>query len=98
MSRKDRALTTAVAPATSALSTYISPREWADQLRCSLATVYRIADRARFRRLCVGHGRNGMVRYFREDIEAYEKTHTSAPDREVRIPENGVSDVRLRPA
>lgn len=55
-------------------SPYFSPRELADRWRCSRSSVDRIARRAGLTRLCLGEGRNGAVRYIREEVEAYETT------------------------
>lgn len=51
---------------------YLSPKELADRWRCSRPTVTRIAERAGLRRFCLGEGRNGIVRYLRNEVEAYE--------------------------
>ncbi len=56
----------------SAESPYISPKELAQRWRCSRSSVDRIAERARLRRLCLGEGKNGVVRYVRKEVEAYE--------------------------
>ncbi len=54
------------------LSPYIAPRELAERWRCGRSSVDRIARRAGLHRLCLGTGRNGMVRYIRKEVEAYE--------------------------
>jgi hypothetical protein len=51
---------------------YISPNELAMRWCCSRSSVDRIARRARLTRLCLGEGRNGMVRYVRKEVEDYE--------------------------
>jgi len=51
---------------------YFSPRELAERWRCSRSSVDRIARRAGLTRLCLGEGRNGIVRFSREEVEAYE--------------------------
>jgi hypothetical protein len=53
-------------------SPYVSPRELAERWRCGRSSVDRIAHRAGLHRLCLGTGRNGMVRYIRKEVEAYE--------------------------
>ena len=53
-------------------SAYLSPKDLADRWRCSRPTVARIAERAGLRRFCLGEGRNGIVRYLRKEVEAYE--------------------------
>jgi len=52
---------------------YISPRELAERWQCSRSSVDRIARRARLKRVCLGKGENGMVRYLRKEVIAYEK-------------------------
>ena len=51
---------------------YISPREMAARWQCGRSSVDRIAQRNHFTRLCLGEGKNGMVRYLRKEVEAYE--------------------------
>lgn len=53
-------------------SPYVSPKELAGRWRCGRSSVDRIARRAGLTRLCLGTGRNGMVRYLRKEVEAYE--------------------------
>lgn len=53
-------------------SPYLSPKELAARWRCARSSVDRIARRAGLTKLCLGAGRNGMVRYLREEVEAYE--------------------------
>lgn len=53
-------------------SLYFSPRELSQRWRCSRSSVDRIARRAGLTRLCLGDGRNGIVRYVRSEVEAYE--------------------------
>lgn len=55
-------------------SPYVSPKELASRWRCSRSSVDRIARRAGLTRLCLGEGRNGIVRYVRKEVEAYEAT------------------------
>ncbi len=52
---------------------YISPNELAERWACSRPSVDRIARRAGLTRLCLGEGKNGTVRYLREEVTAYEK-------------------------
>ena len=52
---------------------YVSGKELAQRCRCSRSSVDRIARRAGLTRLCLGTGRNGMVRYVRKEVEAYEE-------------------------
>lgn len=56
----------------SAPSPYLAPKELAERWRCSRSSVARITERAGLSRLYLGEGRNGMVRYRREEVEAYE--------------------------
>lgn len=53
-------------------SFYVSPNELAERWQCSRSSVDRIARRAGLTRFCAGEGRNGMVRYIRKEVEAYE--------------------------
>lgn len=53
-------------------SEFISPRETPQRWQCGRSSVDRIARRAGFKRYCLGHGKNGMVRYLRKEVEAYE--------------------------
>lgn len=55
---------------------YISPRELVERWRCSRSTVDRIAARIGLTRLCLGTGRNGIVRFLKEEVEAYEAKRT----------------------
>lgn len=51
---------------------YVSPKELAGRWQCSRTSVDRIARRAGLTRLCLGEGKNGIVRYVREEVIAYE--------------------------
>ncbi len=53
-------------------ASYMSPNELAARWSCSRSSVDRIARRASLTRLCLGEGRNGMVRYLRKEVEEYE--------------------------
>lgn len=55
-------------------SPYISPNELAARWCCARSSVDRIARRAGLTRLCLGKGRNGIVRYIRKEVETYEAT------------------------
>lgn len=55
-------------------SPYCSPKELAKRWQCSRSSVDRIAQRAGMTRLCLGDGPNGMVRYIRKEVEAYEQS------------------------
>lgn len=54
-------------------SPYISPREISSRWKCSRSSVDRIARRGGLTRVCLGEGKNGMVRYIRKEVEAYEE-------------------------
>lgn len=54
-------------------SPYFSPKELAARWKCGRSSVDRIARRAGLRRLYLGTGANGMVRYLREEVEMYER-------------------------
>ena len=58
---------------TSAEPPYISPKELAERWQCSRSSVDRIARRAKLRRFCFGKGQNGMIRYLRKEVIAYER-------------------------
>jgi hypothetical protein len=62
-----------VEPIASGLPLYLSPKELQERWRCSRSSVDRIARRARLTRLCLGEGRNGIVRYNRKEVEAFEE-------------------------
>lgn len=51
---------------------YISPKELMHRWRCSRTQVDRIARREGLTRVLLGSGRNGMVRYVRDEVEAFE--------------------------
>ena len=53
---------------------FLSPKELAERWRCSRSSVDRIARRAGLSRVCLGEGRNGIVRYLREEVHAYEQS------------------------
>jgi hypothetical protein len=53
-------------------SPYLSPKDLQERWRCSRTSVDRIARRAGLKRFCLGEGRNGIVRYSREEVEAFE--------------------------
>ena len=53
-------------------SPYMSPKDLQERWRCSRASVDRIARRAGLGRLYLGEGRNGIVRYSRKEVEAFE--------------------------
>ena len=55
-------------------SPYIAPKELAQHWQCSRLSVDRIARRAGLTRLCLGEGRNGIVRYLRKEVQAYEQS------------------------
>ncbi len=58
---------------------YLSPRELAARWRCSRSSVDRIARRIGLSRVYLGDGRNGIVRYLRKEVEAYEETRRIKP-------------------
>jgi hypothetical protein len=55
-------------------SPYISLKELAARWRCARSSVDRIARRAGLTRVCLGTGRTGMVRFVREEVEAFENS------------------------
>lgn len=54
-------------------SPYFTPKQLAARWGCSRSSVDRIATRTGLSRLYLGTGRNGMVRYIREEVEAMER-------------------------
>ncbi|HAI10431.1 MAG TPA: hypothetical protein DCM28_01920 [Phycisphaerales bacterium] len=54
-------------------SPYISPNELQHRWQCSRTSVDRIARRAGLSRVCLGKGRNGIVRYIRKEVEEFEQ-------------------------
>jgi len=57
---------------------YMSPKELAARWKCGRSTADRIARREGFRHLALGVGRNGTIRYVREDVIAYEQRRVIA--------------------
>jgi len=57
-------------------SPYLSPKELSNRWQCARSSVDRIARRAGLKRLCLGEGKNGMIRYIRKEVEAYELDRT----------------------
>ena len=58
---------------------FISARSWARRWDCSLSSVRRAAERFPIRRVYVGEGRNGLVRYSLDDIVELEKQNEFRP-------------------
>ena len=58
---------------------YVSPKELARRWCCGRSSVDRIARRAGLTRLYLGAGKNGMVRYVRKEVEAYEESRQVRP-------------------
>jgi predicted DNA-binding transcriptional regulator AlpA len=54
-------------------SPFITPNELAERWQCARSSVDRIARRAGLKRMCLGEGKNGMVRFLRKEVEAYER-------------------------
>jgi len=57
-------------------SPFLSPSELAERWRCSRSSVDRIARRAGLSRICLGEGRNGLVRYLRKEVVEYEASRS----------------------
>ena len=55
-------------------SPYITPAELAQRWQCSRSSVDRIARRAGLSRICLSDGKNGIIRYSRAEIAAYENS------------------------
>jgi hypothetical protein len=56
----------------SGVAIYVSPKELVLRWQCSRSQVDRIARREGLKRMLLGHGRNGMVRYVRAEVESLE--------------------------
>ena len=54
-------------------SPFISPNESAERWQCARSSIDRIVRRAGIKRFCLGEGKNGMVRFLRKEVEAYEQ-------------------------
>lgn len=59
------------------ISPYVSPNELAERWRCGRSSVDRIATRAGLKKLYLGEGKNGIVRFIRKEVEAYEALITN---------------------
>ncbi len=53
---------------------YLSPQELTARWRCFRTQVDRIAKEARFTRVVLGKKKNGIVRYLKKEVEAYERS------------------------
>jgi hypothetical protein len=51
---------------------YLSPRELAARWKCARSTADRIVTQAGLTKVLLGEGKNGMVRYLRAEVAAYE--------------------------
>lgn len=51
---------------------YISAKELAERWQCARTSVDRIARRVGLKRMYLGEGKNGIVRFLRKEVEAYE--------------------------
>lgn len=58
-------------------SPYVTPRELAHRWQCARSSVDRIAQRAGLRRVYLGGGSRGMVRYLREEVERFEQSRVA---------------------
>lgn len=58
---------------------YISPNELSKRWQCSRSSVDRIAQRSGMTRICLGEGKNGMVRYLRAEALELEQQRTIKP-------------------
>jgi hypothetical protein len=56
------------------VSPYVSAKELALRWRCARSSVDRIVRRAGLRRICLGSGCRGMVRFLREEVTRYENS------------------------
>lgn len=51
---------------------YISAKDLSARWQCARSSVDRIARREGLKRLYLGNGKNGIVRFLRKEVEAYE--------------------------
>ena len=54
-------------------SPYISPKELTQRWQCARSSVDRITRLAGMKRIYLGNGKNGIVRFLRKEVEAYER-------------------------
>lgn len=52
----------------------VSPKSLARRWECARSSVDRIARRAGLTRICLGAGRNGMVRFVLAEVERFEQS------------------------
>lgn len=57
-------------------ATFITPEELAIRWHCARTSVDRIVRRGKLSRVCLGTGKNGMVRLLLKEILDYEATRT----------------------
>jgi hypothetical protein len=50
-----------------------SAKDLTDRWHCARSSVDRITRRAGMKRLCLGEGKNGMIRFLRKEVEDYEQ-------------------------
>lgn len=55
-------------------SPYLSGKELSERWQCARSSVDRIARRNGLKRLYLGEGKNGIVRFMRKEVEAYESS------------------------
>jgi len=53
-------------------SPYLSAKELAERWQCARSSVDRISRRTEMKRLFLGNGKNGIVRFLRKEVEDYE--------------------------
>jgi len=72
--RKGRPSPTSASPAADKddRDPYLSPRELAARWKCARSTADRIVTQAGLTKVLLGEGKNGMVRYLKEEVVAYE--------------------------
>ncbi len=58
---------------------FICAQTWAARWDCSISSIRRAAKRFRVRRVYVGDGRNGLVRFALQDIMRVEKENGLEP-------------------
>lgn len=51
---------------------YISAKELSERWQCTLSSVDQITRQEGFKRFYLGEGKNGIVRFLKKEVEAYE--------------------------
>lgn len=71
---KETTLHKKLACAEKEITPYIFTHELTNRWQCEKSSVDRMTKRADMKRLYLGAGKNGIVRFLRNEVEAYEKS------------------------